>query len=226
MQKAFFIRMTSGPGSLLNFWTCRNQIILPSQAGSRVRRASHFQSFDGQSFVQNRGTNPIPLQAQVNTQSPARFARLLIVAYRNRHRPIAPIERVGRTPRVYLSPCNRRDIIVEERSRVLNGTRPQTEGQTNCIFKTVYRNFFCNPQQIEMALRDICRVQTGIDNNEFGFAGVVSGCENCDNAADLAADRCRPCVAAQNVAAGPNTTLTEDDIEKIMRWYTTGVSFE
>jgi len=228
--------MTDGPGSVLNFWQCTNETIR-TQNGTRVRRASRFQNFDGQSWTQNRGTNPIPLQSIVQTKSPARIARLLITAYRTRQRPITSIARVGRAQRVFLCPKNRRDIVVEERSRRSDGRRPQFEGQTSCLLRTVYRNRICSPDQIEMALRDICRVQDGVDSDLFTFAGQVSGCEDCnsDNLGEQT-PRCKSCCKLQCSKrpsrrlmpvspAGDNTSLTEDDITKIMRWYTTGVSF-
>ena len=177
--------------------------------------------------------HPMPLRASVATTSPAKIARLLLVAYRTRHQPLAKqdIGQIGQRPRVYLSPKCNRDIIVEERSIVREtGRRGRNNGETQCIVRTVYSNCLCSVEQVENALRDMCRVDAAVESGEIPFAGITSGCpEKCGEDAAEEAAVCIPCRnknAARFAPATPNTVLTEDDIVKIISWYQTGVSFE
>ena len=207
-----------------------NRLIVPPN-GTRVRRSSQFNSFDGESYVMSVPGHPIPLRASVATTSPARIARLLLVAYRTRHQPLArqDIGQIGRNVRVYLSPKCNRDIIVEERNIVNEtGRRARNNGETQCITRTVYSNCLCSVEQVEMALRDMCRVENLVESGQLPFAAISSGCEKCDLDAEEETPICIPCkpkIGERFAPATPNTVLTEDEIEKIISWYETGVSF-
>lgn len=218
----------NGAGSLFLRSNCLNQTVIPKNRGLAVRRSSQFKSFDGESFRDSSGTNPIPLTSFVKTTSPARFARLLLAAFRNRHIRLPPIDTVNRNPRIFLNYCCRRQIIVEERAITPAGVRPSTRGQTNCIIRTIYENCVCTAAQIEEALRDMCRVENAIESGTTPFAGISSGCSDCPRP-DLPVEEnciaCRP-VAQQYLPAGLRTVLTEDEIKRIIRWYETGVEYE
>lgn len=226
--------LPSGAGYNLFLTTCRDETLQPNNSGIRVRRSSRFKSFNGQSWTNNTGTDPIPLRSVVLTASPAQFARLLLLAYRNRHIRRQPIETVNREPRVFLNQCCRNQIIVEERlPRSSDGRRPTRQGDTECVVQTIYENCVCSPEQIEQALRDMCRVENAIASGASTFASIQSGCPGCP-AVDLppsasACIACAPKLATDGnpyVPAGPNTSLTEDDIVRIVKWYKTGVPFE
>lgn len=226
------ILLPNGGGGLFLRSNCRDQTVIPKQRGTNVRRSSQFKSFDGQSFRDSSGTNPIPLTSVVNTTSPARFVRLLIIAYRNRHIKLPPIDTVNRNPRIFLNLCCRNQIIVEERSRRPDGICPTTKGETNCIVRTIFQLQCCSIAQLEAALRDICRVETAIESGTTPFEGISSGCPGCPGPDLPVVENCidcqvRPC-PRQNpyIPAGPRTSLTEDDIQRIIRWYETGVEWE
>ena len=224
--------LPNGGGSLFLRSNCLDQTVIPRNRGIPVRRSSQFKSFDGQSFQDSSGTNPIPLTSVVQTTSPAKFARLLIIAFRNRHIKLPPIETVNRNPRIFLNLCCRNQIIVEERAVTANGTRPSTRGQTMCVIRTIFENRCCSIAQIEEALRDICRVETAIESGTTPFAGISSGCPECPGPDLPDTETCINCnvqsCPRQNpyIPAGPRTSLTEDDIQRIIRWYETGVEYE
>lgn len=237
MQKSQ-IRLVEGSGYNLFLASCRDQTIIPNNSGLRVRRSSRFQSFDGQSWTNNSGSNPIPLNSVVQTSSPARWARLLLLAYRNRHIPRRPISTLGRGPRVYLDNCCRNLIIVEQRSARADGQQPTYQGDTQCVIRTIYKLCICSPAQIEQALRDICRVEEAITSGETTFAGIQSGCPDCPVIPNPDVSDCKICPDSDcncsrlcpktlpYIPATPYTTLTEQDIKFIINWWVTGKSFE
>jgi len=218
---------------------CYGATIIPQRPSMqrRVRRSSRFSSFDGVVSISAQGTNPIPLPAQVQTQSPARFARLLLAAYRNRHIKFAPISTLGAGQRIYRPAGAFKCIVVEERSgRVSDGGRPQRRGQSQCTIRTRYQSH-CTAEQIERALHDLLRVEQRIDSGQVDLSGVVSGCDSCAEDAVLPTEPCQSCPIQQNgvrrcrkqpiiVPASPSTTLANDEIAMIMHWYTTGVSID
>ncbi len=223
----------NGAGSLFLRSNCYDQTVIPKQRGIPVRRSSQFKSFDGQSFTDSSGTNPIPLVSVVNTTSAAKFARLLLIAYRNRHIKLPPINTVNSTPRIFLNLCCRNQIIVEERSLTPSGVRPTTKGQTMCIIKTIYQlGCCCTAAQLEEALRDMCRVEALVESG-YPFAGISSGCPDCPGPDMPDTNNCINCKVQDScprqnpyIPAGPRTSLTEDDIQRIIRWYETGVEYE
>ena len=225
--------LTNGGGSLFLRSNCLDQTVIPKQRGINVRRSSQFKSFDGQSWTDSSGTNPIPLTSVVNTTSPAKFARLLIIAYRNRHIKLPPINTVNRNPRIFLNLCCRNQIIVEERALTPSGVRPTTKGETTCIIRTIFQNNCCSIAQLEEALRDICRVEHAIESGATPFAGISSGCPDCPGPDMPDTQTCINCQVQDScprqnryIPAGPRTSLTEDDIQRIIRWYETGVEYE
>jgi hypothetical protein len=227
-------------GYLTFLTSCKGQTILPPGGGpTRLRRTSRFTSFDGESSISTAGTNPTPIQSPTFLTSPARWARLLLLAYRNRHLYPPPIYQIPSNPIVFLNYCCRREIFVFERARRPDGMRPLYPGETSAIVKTVYTNG-CSVDEIRNALLDIMRVQDGIDAG-VPFSAICSGCEQCPpfittTTLTTAAREPHPCFDPQcalppnqrqnpYVPAGPYTCLTAQDIDEIINWWQTLIPY-